>query len=133
MNFSYWYINLGLPKHPEQSFFVFVFVFLSFEGFTCDTLRFPGQGSNWSCSLRPVPQPQHARSKLHHSSWQRRILNLLSEARDQTRNLVAPSLFHFCCSTMGIPRTEFWMSYLVCGILLCQPKKTNTFFFFSDF
>ena len=28
---------------------------------------------------------------LHHSSQQRRILYLLSEARDQTRNLIVPS------------------------------------------
>ena len=29
--------------------------------------------------------------ELHHSSWQRQILNLLSEDRDQTRNLMVPS------------------------------------------
>ena len=28
---------------------------------------------------------------LHHSSWQRQILNSLNKARDQTRNLVVPS------------------------------------------
>ena len=28
---------------------------------------------------------------LRHRSWQRQILNLLSEARDQTRNLMVPS------------------------------------------
>ena len=31
---------------------------------------------------------------LHHSSQQRRILYLLSEARDQTRNLIVPSRIH---------------------------------------
>ena len=28
----------------------FLFLFLSFQGHTCSTWRFPGQGSNWSCS-----------------------------------------------------------------------------------
>ena len=40
---------------------------------------------------------------LHHSSWQRRILNPLSKARDRTRNLMAPSQICFCCVTMGTP------------------------------
>ena len=40
---------------------------------------------------------------LHHSLWQRRILNPLSEARDGTWNLIAPSWIHFCCATTGTP------------------------------
>ena len=40
---------------------------------------------------------------LHHSSWQHRILNPLSEARDQTCNLVVPSQIHFCYTVMGTP------------------------------
>uniref|UniRef100_A0A4X1V729 Uncharacterized protein n=1 Tax=Sus scrofa TaxID=9823 RepID=A0A4X1V729_PIG len=38
---------------------------------------------------------------LHHSSWQRRILNPLSEARDRTHNLMVPSQICFRCTTMG--------------------------------
>ena len=41
---------------------------------------------------------------LHHSPWQRRILDPLSEARDQTRNLMVPSQIHFRCATTGTPR-----------------------------
>ena len=40
---------------------------------------------------------------LHHCSRQRRILNPLSEARDQTRNVMVPSGIHFRCATMGTP------------------------------
>ena len=38
---------------------------------------------------------------LHHSSQQCRILNPLSEARDQTRNLMAPSRKRFHCAMTG--------------------------------
>jgi len=40
---------------------------------------------------------------LHHSSRQCRILNPLSEARDQTWNLMVPSQIRFHCSTRGTP------------------------------
>ena len=34
---------------------------------------------------------------LHHSAQQCQILNPLSKARDQTRNLTVPSWIRFCC------------------------------------
>ena len=40
---------------------------------------------------------------LHHSSQQCWILNLLSKARDQTRNVMVPSQICFRCATMGTP------------------------------
>ena len=49
-----------------------------------------------------MPDLSHA-CNLHHSSWQHQILNPLSEARDQTHNLVVPNWIHFHCATMGIP------------------------------
>ena len=33
------------------------FFFLSIEGHTCGIWKFQGQGSNWSCSCWPTPQP----------------------------------------------------------------------------
>ena len=41
---------------------------------------------------------------LHHSSWQCWILNPLSEARDQTCNLMVPSWICFHCTMMGTLR-----------------------------
>ena len=38
---------------------------------------------------------------LHHSSWQRWILNPLSGARDGTGNLMVPSPIRFHCATTG--------------------------------
>ena len=45
---------------------------------------------------------------LHHSSGQRWILNLLSEARDQTCDLMVPSQIRFHCTTMGTPESLLW-------------------------
>ena len=48
---------------------------------------------------------------LHHSSWQRWILNPLGEARDPTCNLMETSQICFLWATMGTPReclSEVW-------------------------
>ena len=44
---------------------------------------------------------------LYHSSWQRQILNPLSNARDRTWNLMVPSQIHFLGATMGTPGALF--------------------------
>ena len=49
-----------------------------------------------------MPDPSHI-CDLHHSSWQYRILNPLSEARDRTRILVILSRICFSCTTTGTP------------------------------
>ena len=53
----------------------------------------------------PDPSPV---CDLYHSPWQRQILNPLSEARDQTRNLMVPNWIHFPCATMGTPQQEIY-------------------------
>ena len=45
---------------------------------------------------------------LHHSSRPHQILNLLSGARDRTRNLMALSRIHFPCVTTGTPLGELY-------------------------
>ena len=49
----------------------------------------------------------NARSKPH-SSGQQRILNPLSEARDQTHNIMVPSWIRFCCAMPGTPESLFY-------------------------
>ena len=44
---------------------------------------------------------------LHHSSWQLQILNPLSEARDQTSNLMVPCWIRFRCATTGTLRSLY--------------------------
>lgn len=46
-----------------------------------------------------TPDPSHIHD-LHYSSWQCRILNPLSKAKDQTRNLMVTGRVRFCCATM---------------------------------
>ena len=47
---------------------------------------------------------------LRHSSRQCQILNLLSEARDSTCNLMVPNLIRFHCTMTGTPYTEYFQS-----------------------
>ena len=51
----------------------------------------------------------NARSEPHLRPIPRRILNPLSEARDQTRNLMVPSRIHFHCAMTGTPQNKIWM------------------------
>ena len=46
---------------------------------------------------------------LHYSSQQCQIFNPLSNARDQTRNLVVTRQICFCCTMMGNPFSHFKM------------------------
>ena len=59
---------------------------------------------------------------LHHSSQKRQILNLLSEARDQTHNPMVPSQIHFRCATMGAPQFSFLILIIYIFFFLCQPN-----------
>ena len=51
--------------------------------------------------------------ELHHSSWQCRILNLLSEAKDLTPILMDTSQNHFCCATVANPMSHILKFLLV--------------------
>ena len=61
---------------------------------------------------------------LHHSSRQRQILNPLSEARDQTRNLMVPSWVRFHCTTTGTPGSHFCSP--ICYSRQTSPKLLST-------
>ena len=53
-----------------------------------------------------MPDPSHV-CDLHHSSWQRQILNPLSKARDLACILMDTSHIHFHYATMGTPEIIF--------------------------
>ena len=108
--------------------------FFFFKGGTYDIWKFPGEGSNWSCSCQPSPQPrQHgiqAVSDLHHSLWQRHILNQLSKARDGTHTFMDTSQVCYCWPMTEQPpssppvRFSIWSSILCMDSLICgKPPK----------
>ena len=50
---------------------------------------------------------------LHHSSQQCQILNLLSEARDQTHILMNTSQIRFRCTTMGTRNSALFLNKIL--------------------
>ena len=81
------------------AFVFFILFFIYFQGYTRGICKFPGQGSNWSYSCWytiATATPDASRiCNLYHSSWQCWIPNPLSEARDQTHNLIDTSQILF--------------------------------------
>ena len=57
---------------------------------------------------------------LHHSSRQRQILNPLSKARDQTRNLMVPSLLVGFVNHWATIGTPCWCFYYSWFTMFCQ-------------
>ena len=72
----------------------------------------------------------NAGSELHlhptHSSWQCQILNLMSEARDQTHNLLITSWIHFCCAMIGTPLLLIHIYFLQLECKLLKAGSTFT-------
>ena len=60
----------------------------------------------YGCS-QPAGQVRAAAAGLHHSSWQHRIPDPLSKARDRTRILKDTSWICLCCATTGTPSLWF--------------------------
>ena len=98
----------------SEKVFFFFFFFLSFclKGPSCGIWRFPGQGSNQSCSCWPTPQPQQHRIwasvwPIHHSSRPSQILNPLSEPgiKPETLWFLVGLINHW--ATTGTPRKSF--------------------------
>ena len=78
-----------------------------------------------------MPDPSCVCS-LHHSSWQHRIFNPLSEARDQTHNFMVPSQIHFHCITMGTTLFAFLVYFLIFYyILFCCYFPQHSFTLYS--
>ena len=101
----------------QQFFFFFWFVCFCFcfcliraAPMVCGSSQ--ARGLNRSCSYWPMPvttiwDPSRI-CYLHHSSWQRWILNPLSKARDWTHVLMDTSWIHYHWTTMGTPNRKFF-------------------------
>ena len=96
----------GTPK-PSSAFFFFL-TFLFFLGLHLWHVEVPRLGVKSELQLPAYAtatatwEPSRV-CDLHHSSRQHWILNPLSEARDQIRNLMVPGQIRFRCATTGTP------------------------------
>ena len=87
-------------------FFYALGVFLFFSGLHLWHLEVPslwGQIRATAASHSHSNPRSEPRLRLHHSSWQCKILNPLSEARDWTRILIDSSHVHYLSATVGTP------------------------------
>ena len=93
-------------------YLLFYYLFIFFAFFLGPNLRHtqvPRLGVKWE--LKPpayttataTQDPSCICDDIHHRSQHCRILNPLSEARDQTRNLMVPSRIRFHCAMTGTP------------------------------
>ena len=94
--------------------FVLLFLFFVFLGLHLWHMEVPRLGIESELQLPAYAAAMAMRDlscvcDLHHSSQQHQILNPLSEARDQTSNLMVTSRIHFCSATTGTPS---WSSYV---------------------
>ena len=98
-------------KNTWTSFILLLFIFYP-KGPHPGIQKFSGQGSNWSYSCRPTPQPQQCgiqaiSGTLDHITEQLGILNPLSKARDRTHVLRDTSQVAPCINCFSISsRTE---------------------------
>ena len=87
-------------------FAFFFFFFFFFQGCTC-IWRFPGQGSNWSCSRQPMPQPQQRGIKALCLRPTPQLMATLdpqpSEPGQGSNLLMDTNRIGFCWATMGTP------------------------------
>ena len=97
---------------PMMAFFPFLFIYLflnlillfCFLGLYPRHIEVPRLGVESELQLPPYTTAAAVQDpNLHPSSWQRRILNSLSEARDRTCNLMVSSWIRFCFAMTGTP------------------------------
>ena len=95
--------------NEEKTVYFLIFYFFCFVGLHARHMEVPRLGVKSELHLlayataTAIPDPKNV-CDLHHSSWKCWILNPLSKARDQARNLIVPSWIRFHCTTMGTPR-----------------------------
>ena len=88
-------------------YFIILFYYFCFLGLHPWHIKIPRLGVKSELAYTTAiatPDLSHV-CELHHSSRQRRVLNPLSEARDQTCHLMFTSQIHFLCATVGTPRS----------------------------
>ena len=108
---------LAPSNHPSTSFVFFLSFFFVFSVFFFRAATSAYGGSQARGQIRAVATSLHHGHRTpdpsricdpHHSSWQRRILNTRSEARDRTRNLMVPRRIVSAVPQRGLPTFYFY-------------------------
>ena len=92
-------VSISFLSNSHSFFFFFFFSFFAFLGLYPQRIEVPRPGVKLelqpsACARATAMQDLSCVCDLHHRSWQRRILNPPSEARDHTRVLMDPSRVH---------------------------------------
>ena len=105
----------SLPTDPSQ-IFLFFFLFFVFLGpcsqhMEVSSIRVESELQLLACATATATSdPSHV-CDLHHSPWQRQILNPLIKARDQTCDLMDTSQICLHWATMRTPVTDFFNEF----------------------
>ena len=110
---GYAYEENILANFQESFYCLFTLFFLSFPGPHPWHLKVPRLGVQSELqppayAIATATQDPSCVCDLHRSSRQRRILNPLSEARDQTFILMVTSQIRFHCTTTGTPQSPYF-------------------------
>ena len=100
---QHWILNL-LRHRKLPKAILLIFFFFIFWGPHPRHVEVPRLLAYTTATATPNP---NCGCDLHHSSWQRQILNLMSEARDRICILMDASKIHFHWATMGNPYFSF--------------------------
>ena len=92
--------------------YLFLFIFFAFVGLhqghmEVPRLRVKSERQLPACTTATARWDLSHVCDLHQSSWQRRILDTLSKARDRTSILAVAGWVQFLCATMGAPHVKF--------------------------
>ena len=139
IHFFKWIPSKREIKYWSDKFFIFIYLFVLLFRTTLWHMEVSRLGIESELQLptyvtvRATQDLSHI-CDLHHSSQQSWILNPLSKARDQTRNLMVPSQVCFHCTTRGTP-PFFFRSDKLNNIwlpegnpMLCKYTPMRTFF-----
>ena len=130
--FSGWGLNLRLwsqilnplyhSRNSGNLFLIFILVFIYFFAFLGpypQHMEMPRLGVESELLLLPyardtaTPDLSHI-CNLHHSSWQRQVLNPLSGARDPTLIFMHTSQVHYHWATTETPKIIRYLKYTSC-------------------
>ena len=123
--------------HPHPSsptlFICSLFTYVAFGGHTRSIWKFPGEGSNWSCSHQPIPQPQQRQIRAASVTYATAHSNAGSTTHQGRPGMEPTSSwivvgFFFHCATMRTPLSHFLIinfSYPCFSLSLTCPLIQN--------